>query len=220
MKKSFSLSSLFLLTAIVALTMSQIVMWWRLADANAELDLNRRRFGHIQVDDESQTYVSRIAEPNASISKSYRIRVPAGSRYLLHLSDTTFIGEGYPVNPTPTKTISLNGWRDGADAILSYYIRWDNNAPRLIAHSETGGYFDYVPSNWISDGQGESLDLETNPQNVYSTDETIEFMWWRDSTTKRGLMLWLEPHSKWHERRLSKKAAAEKTDVNGQDASK
>jgi len=178
-------------------------MSWRLMEANAELDLNRRRFGHIKVYDESKTYVSRVEDPNASISKSYRIRVPEGSRYLLHLTDAAFPQKGYPANPTPTKSISLNGWRDGADVILSYTIYWENNAPRFNVHTETNEYFNYVPPNWVDDGQSESFDLETSPQNEYSTSESIEFMWWRGSSTKRGFMLWLEPYATWIEKRKS-----------------
>jgi len=207
MKKSFSLSTLLLLTVIVALVMSQVVMSWRLIEANAELDLNRRRFGHIKVHDESKTYVSRIEDPNASISTSYRIRVPEGSRYLLHLTDATFPQKRYPANPIPTKSISLNGWRDGANVILSYNIYWENNAPRFSVHTETQEFFNYVPPSWVDGGQGESFDLQTNPQNEYSTNESIEFMWWRDSSTKRGFMLWLEPHDTWMEKRNSSKAS-------------
>lgn len=211
MKKSYSLSTLLLLMVIAALIMSQIVMMWRLADARSELELNRRRFGYIHVDDESKSYVARIPEPNAQEKTSYRIRVPAGSRYLLHLTDTTFSGEGYPTNPVPTRSISLNSWRDGADVILSYCIYWKDNAPRLNVHTETEEFFDYVPPDWTNGGPSESTRLESNPQNEYPIDKTIEIMSWRDSRTKRGLMLWLEPYSSWNARRLGQKAASQQT---------
>ena len=169
----------------------------------------RRRFGHIRAEDETKSYVARISEPNEQNSQAYRIHVPAGSRYLLHLTDTTFVEDDYPTNPVPTKTISLNGWRDGADVVLSYNIYWENNAPRVVVHTETDEIFDYVPPNWSSGGPSEAANLQTKQQESFSADETIRFMWWRDSTTKRGIMLWLEPFSKWNDRRLAQENVTE-----------
>lgn len=131
MKKSYSLSTLLLLMIIVALSLALVVTRWKFAEVYAELEVNRQRFGHIRVEDETKTYVSRITQPNDSIGTSYRIRVPEGSRYLLHLTDMISERNGFPENPEPTKSISLNGWRDGADAILSYHLYWENDAPRF-----------------------------------------------------------------------------------------
>jgi hypothetical protein len=210
--KSYSLLTLILVVVIAALTVSHIVMMRQLADARAEVESIRRRFGHIRVDDESRTYVARITEPNEPTDHAYRIRVPAGSRYLLHLSDTPFVADDYPPDPVPTKTISLNGWRDGADVVLSYSIRWEKNAPRVIIHTQTEEMFDYVPPDWTSGGPSGWSHLQTDPQVAFSTDETIRFMRWHDATTKRGFMVWLEPFSKWNDRRLAQKAAAEQRD--------
>ena len=80
--KSYSLISLLLFTAVAALLVSQFVMMRQLAEANAEIDAVRSKYGYIRVDDSSKTYVSRIADNEQDVD-SYRIRVPAGSRYLL-----------------------------------------------------------------------------------------------------------------------------------------
>jgi hypothetical protein len=181
-------------------------MMRQLADAREEVESIRRKYGYIRVEDEKMTYVSRIAE-NEETDDAYRIVVPAGSRYLLHLTDTQFEHDGYPPDPIPTKTISLNGWREGADVVLSYSIYWENNAPRVVVHTEADEFFDYVPPNWQSGGgPNEGSHLQTAPQKAFAIDETIQFMWWKDPSTKRGIMLWLEPHSQWEARRNARKA--------------
>lgn len=190
-------------TVIIALTLSNIVAAWRLADIQDELELNRRRYGHINVTDPAKTYVALIEDPNESSRESFRVRVPEGSRYLLHLSDATFTADGPPANLEPTQTISLNGWRDGAESVLTYSIQWDRDRPRVVVHSETESYFDYAPTSWSREGTSESSRVDARPQREYSTDETIRFMWWRDSATGRGFVLWLEPFDAWNERRLA-----------------
>ena len=204
--KSYSLFSLLLLIVIVALAVSQFVMMRQLREARTEIDAVRSKYGYIRVDDPSKTYVSRIADNEEDVD-SYRICVPAGSRYLLHLTDTTFENSDYPNNPTPTKTISLNHWREGADAVLSYSIYWENDAPRFVVHTETEKMFDYVPTDWVAGtggGPSEGSHLTTESQAEFSTSDTIRFMWHRDPATKRGLMLWLEPYAKWEAKRAAK----------------
>jgi hypothetical protein len=203
--KSFSLLNLLLLVAIVALTVSQLVMLRQLSDARREVDSVRRRFGYIKVDDEKMTYVSRIAG-NEEPEVAYRIIVPAGSRYMLHLTDATLEGYGFLNELNPTKTISLNGWREGADVVLSFSNDWENNAPKIVVHTETAEYFNFVPSDWTASGApGEGWHLQTDPQKAFAIDETIQLIWWKDSGTNRGIVLWLEPHSKWEAKLKAKK---------------
>jgi len=95
----------------------------------------RRKYGYIKIDNEKMTYVSRIAE-NEETKDAYRIIVPAGSRYMLHLTDAVFEDDFPPQNPVPTRTISLNGWREGADVVLSYSCFWEKDAHRIVVHTE------------------------------------------------------------------------------------
>jgi hypothetical protein len=84
------------------------------------------------------------------------------------------------------------------------YIYWENNSPRVVVHTETEELFDYVLPDWVAGtGSREARHLTTDPQEEFSTDDTIRFMWWRESSTKRGIMLWLEPHAKWEARRTA-----------------
>jgi len=222
--KSFSLASLILLIVIAALVSSQLVMMRQLADARAEVENVRKKYGYIRVEDEKLTYVSRITIHEED-DANYRLIVPAGSRYMLHLTDATFENDGFPSHPIPTQTISLNGWTDGADVVLSYSISYPAfvlnsknkapyiKAPRVVVHTEADKYFDYVPPDWkYTGGKSKTADLQTGPQKTYATDETIEFMWWKDSSTSRGFVLWLEPYAT-YDARESKKNATEQTDA-------
>ena len=202
--KSYSLLSLMLLIVIVGLSVSQFMMMRQLADAQAEVDQVRSKYGYIRVENETKTYISRIASNEQDVD-AYRICVPAGSRYMLHLTDTSFEADGYPDDPIPTKTISLNHWREGADAVISYSVHWDNDIPRVVVHTETEKMFDYVPAEWDSGNfPVNGAHLETDPQTEFSIDDTIELMWCRDPNSNRGFMLWLEPYSKWEARRSAK----------------
>ena len=201
--KSYSLLSLMLLVVVAGLAVSQFVMMHQLADAHAEVELVRSKYGYIRVNDDTKTYVSRIVNNEQEVD-AYRICVPADSRYMLHLTDTLFEKGNYPVDPIPTKTISMNHWREGADAVLSYSVYWDSNIPRVVVHTETEEMFDYAPTDWTPGSfPTERAHLETTPQAEFSIDDTIRLMWCHDPTTKRGFMLWLEPHSKWESRRTA-----------------
>lgn len=218
-QRSFSIATLLLWTLIIALTLSNIVAAWRLADIaeiNDELKENRRRYGYITVTDPAKTYVSEIEAPEEPWNTSLRVRVPKGSWYLLHLSDASFDEHGPPADLQPTETISLNGWRDGAEAVLTYSIQLDKGRPRIVVRSEAQGLFDYVPPDWGVSDTGEEWTegwmIDAQPQLEYSIDETIRLTWFRNAVTGRGLVLWLEPFSTWNERRLAAENKAKRAD--------
>jgi hypothetical protein len=202
--KRFSLLTLLLLTAIAGLIFSQVVMMRKLAVANAEVDNARRKYGYISVGDPTRTYVSAIAE-NEQNASAIRIIVPAGSRYLLHLSDTTFNHQTKTESLPPTKTISLNSWRDGADVTLTYAIYMENGKPRVEVHTETKTLFNYTLENWVASGQPtEGTGTGFDGQRDFSIDDPIPIMTWLDPGTERGVAIWLEPYSRWMARSEAK----------------
>jgi len=75
--------------------------------------------------------------------------------------------------------------------------------------------FDDVPSNWKGNsGPSEWTWLQSGGQTEYSADQNIQFMLWRDKTTNRGILLWLEPHATWEQRqRQSNQNVTESADV-------
>ena len=192
-KLTFTLSTLLLMVVIVAQFMSQMVMMRELSAARDELEEVRRKFGYIDAKNAKQIYVARIEENENDVA-AYRIHIPPGHHYLLHLTDTIFETEGYPDNPKPTKTLSMNSWKEGADVVLSYSIYHENSAPRVRVWTETEELFNYRPKNWVkTPGPSEGSDLTTHPQKAFDSNETIRFMQWKDGGTKRGVMLWMEP---------------------------
>ena len=198
--KRLSILTLLLLTAIAALSVSQFVMMRTLADAHAEVEEVRRKYGYISVEDPTRTYLSAIPEKEQAI----RLIVPAGSKYLLHLSDAAFDPETKTDTLPTTKTISLNEWQDGADVVLTYAIHMDNGKPRVNLHSDSKTLFNYTVENWIASGQpNEGTGSLPGDQRDYSIDDTITIMTWRDPGTQRGVAIWLEPQSRWISRQKS-----------------
>lgn len=223
--KSYSLLTLLFVVTLVALTVSQIMTMKELAEARAEVDSIRRKYGWIRIEDESKAYVSRFVNDDRErmvggfgAQQTFRIVVPAGSRYLLHLTDAVAGENSYSGKLTPTKTFALDRWRNGADAVISCRVSRENNSPRVVVHTETDLIFDYLPPNW---SVGYSHRFESWPdlvgqQTEFATDETIRLYWCREVNAQRGFMLWLEPQEKWAQRRDAEKNATNQSD---QDAS-
>ncbi|MBN1910567.1 MAG: hypothetical protein JW818_12555 [Pirellulales bacterium] len=201
---TFSLATLMLLVVIVAQGISQYVMMRELAAARAEVEEIRRKYGHIRVEDEQKVYIASITE-NENVGTAYRLRIPPGCHYMLNLADTTFPANGYLEDPRPTKTLSMNTWKKGADVVLSYMIYNDGKKQKVRVWTETATLFDYHLKNWVdSVGPSEGSSLEAIPQKAFSPNETIRLMSWKNPETRRGVILWMEPLAAWEARRSRK----------------
>ena len=194
--KKFSLSTLLLLIVIVALSVSQFVMMQQLSSARREVDAVRKNYGHISVDDPTLAYVCGIAKSQNRVPTAARIVVPPGSRYLLHLSDATFDDETPSDSLPPTKTISLNGWRDGADKILTCEVHRDNGVPVVKVRTDEHEFFNYRLEDWTDSGEMHEGSFISNEPRSFTVDETISISTWRDPGTNRGVAIWLEPHAR------------------------
>lgn len=200
-KRSFSLSALLTFFAFAALIVSQIVMMRYFVLARAEIADVRRRFGYIRIDNEEQIYVARITETEPG-EDAYRLHIPPGNHYMLHLTEAEFPTENYPVDPIPTGTMSMNGWKDGADVVLRFWIaKGIDGKPVVHVATYTEELFDFRLENWWSGGPTEASNLETNPQKTFDPDSTIRFLWRRNPKTARGVMLWMEPVADWRARK-------------------
>jgi hypothetical protein len=199
--KSFSLSTLLLLVVIAALSFSQIVLIWQLSSARSEVQEIRRKFGYIRVTDRTKTYVAQIAENEAN-GDAYRIWIPKGRRYVLHLTDGIFETTDRPTNPIPTKSYAMNDWAEGADTTLSCSIYWENKTNRVLVHSKTDELFDYSMPDWqAGSGPSELTWFQPYGQSEYTADQTIQFMLWRNTNNKRGILLWMEPMEQFEKRK-------------------
>ena len=191
--RKYSIKTLLLLTVIAALVVSQFVLVGQLQQARSELDMVP---GRVIIDDPSLTYVRAITSEHNQLPQSVRIVTPADSRYLLRLCDATFDDET-PVQSLPvTETIALNGWRDGADVVLTCKVQRDNGSPVIKVHTDKAEFFNYTPKRWIDSGQGTEGSFASEQQRTFKPDESIPITRWRDTGTGRGIAVWLEPYEK------------------------
>lgn len=208
-RKSFSLFALLMLILVLALLVSQVVMMRQLADARAEVDDVRRRYGHLVVENDEQTFVARIQ--NEQYENAYRLHIPPGRHYVLHVTDAQFPRDDYLDDPQPTTNLHMHPWKQGADVLLSYSTGFKNGTAFLEVHTETEQLIDYAVEGWTDTG-GESHGFQIDtPQQAFAPDDTIRFMWRRNPVTGRGMMLWMEPLAKHQARQAAKKATTEQT---------
>ncbi len=205
-KAQFSLLTLILAVTIAALLLSNVTMvrWLRQARveverARAEVEETRRRYGYLEVTDQKLIHVSRIEGGDSSWGNSYRLHIPPGNRFLLHIGEGDISDEGEFELPQPAKSLSMNNWAQGADLILHWDIQYgDDGIPHLKVATETDQLFDYPITTWkLGPGPGDGAHLTTGPQKTFRPDEIIRFMWERgDISTKRGVLFWMEPTSR------------------------
>ena len=137
-----------------------------------------------------------ITSEHNQLSQSVRIVTPAGSRYLLHLCDATFDDET-PVESLPvTETIAPNGWRDGADEVLTCKAQRDNGSPVIKVHIDDAEFISYSTKRWLDSGQASEGHFASDQQRTFKAEASIPITRWRDAGTGRGIAVWLEPYKK------------------------
>lgn len=205
-KKSFSLLTLLLLTVIVAMAVSQVSMMRKMAEAESEVSQARRLYGYIRISDAAKTIVQRL-EDSPDRRSAYRVHIPPGRHYILHISDVPFVGGQPPADLPPSANLSMNNWRDGADVILSYSILTEGEQHRMVVHTESEELFNYVIDGWANGSMPNSgWTLEPGVQKELARDDTIQLMWHLNEATQRGVVLWMEPVKQWQERRAAMEA--------------
>src|SRR5262245_53621535 len=137
----FTICDVLWLTVLVALGVSQIVMLRKLRDARSEIESVRKQFGYLRIDDPNRIYVARIG-PAIGVADRHRLHIPPGHRFLLHPADTQIPDTG-PANPQPTRTLSMNFWREGADVVLQWAIYDANTPPRFEVSTDAEPLFNY-----------------------------------------------------------------------------
>jgi len=210
-RNQFSLSTLFSLVTIAALLISNFVtMRWlnraRLEtdQARAEVQETRRQFGFLRVGDPQLIHVSRIEGDGTggNWGNSYRLHIPPGHQFFLNVAETDITDFGEFETPKPARTLAMNSWREGADLILHWDVVYDDDGtPHLKVATESEELFDFAIGAWKQGaGLHDAAHLITDPQKTFRPDEEIRFMWSRDFATKRGVVFWMEPLSRWKTR--------------------
>jgi hypothetical protein len=194
----FSLMTLMLSVTIVALLMSNFVIMRELNQARTEIEKVRKQFGFLRIDDTNLIHVSRIeGDHSSNWSNSYRLYIPPGHHFLLHIAETDITDVGEFEAPKPAVTLSMNSWKKGADVILNWGVQYDGEIPHLKVATQSEQLFDYKINSWkLKSGMLDGAHLNTSTQKTFRPDEEIRFMWSRDVATKRGVVFWMEPLSR------------------------
>ena len=109
-----------------------------------------------------------------------------------------------PDDLKPTKTMSMNSWRDGADVILKWGV-WNDDGKRFVVETQSDELFNYEIKDWNSGNHpDEGFDLVTEPQAEFATDEKVILSYFGNDKLERGIILWLEPYDMWEARRSRK----------------
>ncbi|TWT31147.1 hypothetical protein KOR34_45230 [Posidoniimonas corsicana] len=197
--KSFGLRSVLVLFAFIALLLSHVSTSLRLREANRELDVVRRNYGHMVVEDPSKINVVSLAQERGA----FRFIIPSGQRYYLHLSETTAEENAEAPSGRPKTTIALNSWVDGEDTIIRFglYVDPDTQTPYLRAASQNQGYFTYRPDDWPSGiALAPSYEFNADAKLELPPDEPIYLLRAKSEHTDRGIVLWLESDTHYNSR--------------------
>ena len=200
-KSRFSLFTLLLFMVIVGLSISHWVMMQKVREAQEELNAAlsevstvRKHFGYLDIDDPKLIYIG----PIESRRSSYRLHIPPGHRFLMHVTEMAFPTEGWPENPEPSATLVMGSWNEGADVVFQWRTISEGNNRRFIVKTDSEELFDYTLNNWEEGPLPNSATYIVGPgesQKSFQPDETIRFMLFKNDSTRRGVLLWMEPLS-------------------------
>jgi hypothetical protein len=211
---------------VVALVLAQWVTFRELQQSRTEAEGVRYKYGDIRVQDDSKTSVFRFVNDDygralpegIEADESFRLVVPSGARYVLHLSDVVEKKYAYPSRDAlvPTETVVLDP--GPSNIVISRFIRSKEKAPRIVVSSESKLLFDYVAANWKGGilSTTESWPDLSWAQTDFDSDATIRLCWWSADNANRGFMLWLEPHEKWLQRSGAEQVATAQPDESEQ----
>lgn len=197
--KSFSLRSLLVFVAFIALLLSHAATSVRLRNANQELTVVRQTYGYMKIEDDAMINVIALAQEDGA----FRFIVPPGERYFLHLSETTAQDNSELPSGKPKTTVALNGWADGEDVILRFGLHFspDKQTPYLSVGSRNQAFFTYHPDDWPSEVSLSIVSQLEAPEKLeLAPNEPIILLRAKSDAIDRGIVLWLESetHRKSH----------------------
>ena len=206
-KRPFSILNLLLFTTTIAMAVSVYVMSQRVRNAELRtvaaeakyLELCAK-FGYMEPTTEFTTRFLHIQDDSGQTA--YRASFPKGSRYMLHISDVPMEHSKIPDDLKPTKTMSMNSWRDGADVVLKWNVWVEDGKRTFDVRTQTEQLFEYEISDWKRPGNypNEGFDLEAGSVTEFDPSEKVVLSYFGNEKLKRGVILWLEPHAMWKAR--------------------
>lgn len=194
----FSLLTLLLVTAIIALSVTVAMLYRELIPLREEVARLRNELGELNVEDPTKLHAIRVETDN-ELEWKWRIWIPEGASYRLRGHGGPVPKEGYPTTGGTTYL------RESGEHVIRYRIRRDPRDGRWNGslHSPTGSVGkDHQP--WVewssrtstSGGVGSST-------RSYETDQRVEIIRHRVSQASSstniedpaaGFMIWLEPN--------------------------
>jgi hypothetical protein len=161
-RSSFSLLTLFLVIAIAALGVSHYVMMRQVRDAERkveaarkELEVARKQFGYLRIDDPQKIYLAKFKGSGiltTAYANRYRLYIPPGHRFLLHVGETELSKTVGPIGPaSPFATKSMNSWREGADVILYWTNSKEGEMRRIKVWTDTEELFNVQIPDHVKD---------------------------------------------------------------------
>lgn len=114
-----SLLSLLLLVAVAALGMATFLLWRELAPLRAEVQQLRAETGRLTIRDPSKVHAIQV-ETGDDNEWKWRVRVPAGKRYMFKRRSDNVPGSGFP------SLVGGSGPLTEGEYVITYSIRQDS----------------------------------------------------------------------------------------------
>jgi hypothetical protein len=194
----FSLLTLLLVTAIVALSVTVAMLYRELGPLREEVSRLRNEVGELNVEDPTKLHAIRVETDN-ELEWKWRIWIPEGASYRLRGDGGPVPKEGYPMTGG---TMYL---REPGEHVIRYQIRRDPRDGRWNGslHTQTGSVGkDHQPwvewSSRTSTGSGVGTSTRS-----YEIDQRVEIIRHRVSQANSsaniedpaaGFIVWLEPN--------------------------
>ncbi|MFN3152586.1 hypothetical protein [Bremerella sp.] len=184
----FSIGTMVLLTAIIALVISHLMTSWELAETQDEVRRAYSEAGMFHINNPDNLYVLPIRQPLLYVWQ-WRIQVPEGRKYRTDL--TEFVpGEGYPKEVWPVDLIP------GDNLLTIQLVRSETGKWKAIRHLESRpiGVQDVIridsDSRELGIQRGEWLDARGKGSPTVSRN-------WTSWDSVEDGKLFTYPHSEW-----------------------
>lgn len=194
----FSLRTLLLVTAIIALSVTVAMQYRELGPLREEVARLRREVGELTVEDPTKLHAIRVETEN-ELEWKWRIWIPEGASYRLRSHGGPIPKEGYPTDGGTTYL------RKPGEYIIRYVIRRDPRDGRWNGslHSPRGSVGkDHQP--WVEWNSRVSMTAGVGQSTQsYETGRLVEITRYRASQADSsediedpaaGFMIWLEPN--------------------------
>lgn len=197
-RASFSLLTVLLVTAIVALSIVVAKLYVELKPLRAQLKQLRDEVGELSVEDESKVYAISVRTAD-DFTWKWRVWIPEGRQYLLHYTSESIPKQGYP-RSHGTITIVRAG-----EMWIEYRITRGPRSGKMTdkLSASTGSSVGSSEQSWVDSRSVSTGDGVGRSTTEFEPDEVVLLNRHRVSTTvnsssmvedpSQGFMVWLEP---------------------------